>query len=253
MQIDLNSDLGESFGNWHLGQDTDMLALVSSANIACGFHAGDPSVMRQTVRLAAVRGVAVGAHPSYPDLRGFGRFDMELPPALITDDLLYQLGALATMCQVEGVQLSYVKPHGALYNRMSEDVVVATAVAEAVRLFDSSLPVLVLAQSAAETVLKDRGLRVKREAFIDRAYLPDGRLQSRREVGSVIQDPAEAARRALEIVQMERITAVDGSTVELAADSLCIHGDSPKAVALARAVRQALEQAGVSIGANWHT
>ena len=247
MHIDLNSDLGESFGHWTIGQDEAMLQVVSSANIACGFHAGDPSVMRKTVQLAKINSVSIGAHPGYADLRGFGRIDLNLPLATIRDDVLYQLGALAAICKAEGTGLAYVKPHGALYNRMVKDKAVAQAVVEAVASFDQKLPLLVLAGSWVEEEATELGLPFKREAFIDRAYLANGQLQSRLEPGSVIQDAHLAAERALQLVETGMLPAIDGTVLRLKPDSLCIHGDTPAALSMAKAVRVRLEQAGIEI------
>jgi 5-oxoprolinase (ATP-hydrolysing) subunit A len=245
--VDLNSDMGESFGRWTLGADEALMQYVSSVNIACGFHAGDPTVMRKTVQLAKKYNVAIGAHPGYFDVRGFGRFDMDVPLDVLQNDIIYQLGALQALCNVENVKLSYVKPHGALYNRMARDENVARVVLQATREFNASLPVLLLANSVAENVGRELGLTIKREGFIDRAYLADGSLQSRSEAGSVIHDVAQAAERALQLVQTKSITAIDGSSVMIQADSLCIHGDSPNAVAMAKAVRERLEQAGIGV------
>jgi UPF0271 protein len=203
--------------------------------------------MRQTVQLASKNKVAIGAHPGYADLRGFGRFELDLPLATIQNDVLYQLGALFAFCKVEGVHLAYVKPHGALYNRMAKDKQVAEAVVEAVACFDASLPLLVLAASLVEEVAAKAQLPFKREAFIDRAYLPNGQLQSRLEPGSLIQDTALATERALQLAQTGTVTAIDGSDLKLLPDSLCIHGDTPAALELAKAVRSALEQAGIAI------
>jgi 5-oxoprolinase (ATP-hydrolysing) subunit A len=239
--------MGESFGRWTLGADETLMQYVSSVNIACGFHAGDPSVMRKTVQLGKKYNVVIGAHPGYFDMRGFGRFDMDVPLDVLQNDIIYQLGALQALCNVENVKLSYVKPHGALYNRMARDENVARVVLQATREFNASLPVLLLANSVAENVGRELGLTIKHEGFIDRAYLPNGHLQARPEPGSVIHDVAQAAERALQLVQTKSITAIDGSSVMIQADSLCIHGDSPNAVAMAKAVRERLEQAGIGV------
>ncbi len=247
--IDLNGDVGESYGRWHSGDDAALLNVLTSANIACGFHAGDPTVMRQTVRLAVAHSVAVGAHPGYADLRGFGRFEMELPLEQLQNDVLYQLGALHAMCKAEGAQLSHVKAHGALYNRMAREPGAALAVARAVADFNPDLPLLVLANSPAEQAVRKLGLKLKREAFVDRAYLPDGRLQPRGEAGSVLTDPEVVAARALQLATSGTVTAIDGSELNLTPDSLCIHGDTPDAAELAHRVRAGLEAQGVTVRA----
>ncbi|HEX7022197.1 MAG TPA: 5-oxoprolinase subunit PxpA [Trueperaceae bacterium] len=249
MTIDLNADMGEAFGRWSVGEDEALLSVVSSANVACGFHAGDPSVMRRTVRLCRTHGVAVGAHPGYPDLRGFGRTELMLQTQQIEDDVLYQLGALAAVCRAEGVRLAYLKPHGALSSRIGRDPAAADAVVRAVQSFDPGLPLLALAGSLAEQSARAAGVPCVREAYIDRAYLPDGRLQSRSEPGSVLEDPERAAVRALQLAQEGTVRAVDGTLLRLAPASLCLHGDTPGALALARAVRRQLEGAGVRVRA----
>ena len=247
--IDLNCDLGESFGRWSLGNDEAMLDLVSSANVACGFHAGDPRVMRRTVAAAAERGVRVGAHPGYADLRGFGRTELRVPADALRDDVLYQLGALAAICRAEEVELAHVKPHGALYNAMARDAAVARAVAAGIAAFDPQLPVFVAAGSLAERTLAEEGLRTVREAFIDRAYRPDGTLAPRGDQGSVIDDPDHAAARAVRLARDGTVEAGDGSTLELSPATLCLHGDTPGAVAIAARVRDALEEAGIRVEA----
>lgn len=245
--IDLNSDLGESFGRWRLGDDGALLRLVSSANVACGFHAGDPSGIRRTLGAARDAGVAVGAHPSYPDLRGFGRVPMALPPDVVRDDVLYQLGALAALAAAERVHLAHVKPHGALYNAIAADPALAHAVADAVAAFDPRLPLMVLAGSAAERSLAGAGVPLLREGFLDRAYQPDGSLAPRGTPGAVHDDPARVVEQALALATEARVRAVDGSELHLEVDTLCLHGDTPAAVDLAKRVREALESAGVTI------
>ncbi|MDA8216335.1 MAG: LamB/YcsF family protein [Dehalococcoidales bacterium] len=248
MRVDLNCDLGESFGHYRLGFDEVLMDHITSANVACGFHAGDPLVMARTVDLAAGKGVGVGAHPGYLDLRGFGRYRMDLPPEVVEADLLYQLGALDAFARVRGVRLAHVKPHGALYNACEVDEKVARAVARAVKRYD---PQLVLVCSATSPVAmaagEAEGLQVAREAFADRQYNPNGTLRSRREPGSLLTDPAEAARHAIRMVCEGTVVAYDGSRVPVQADTLCIHGDQPTAPAVARAVREALVEAGVEI------
>lgn len=247
VSIDLNSDLGESFGRWQLGDDGAMLRLVSSANVACGFHAGDPHGLRRTLRAAREAGTAVGAHPGYWDLRGFGRIPMELPPEVVRDDILYQLGALAALAAAEEVRLRHVKPHGALYNAMAVDAELALAVAEAVRAFDARLPIMVLAGSEAERAVRGAGMPVLREGFLDRAYRPDGTLAPRGTPGAVHSDPERVVRQALDLALEGTVGTVEGGRLELAVDTLCLHGDGETAVALARRVRTALEEAGVTV------
>ncbi|MDE3721300.1 LamB/YcsF family protein [Nocardiopsis sp. N85] len=247
MRIDLNSDLGEGFGRWELGDDRALLSIVTSANVACGFHAGDPSVLRRTTADAAAEGVAVGAHVGYRDLAGFGRRFIDVPPADLTDDVLYQLGALSAFTRLAGERVRYVKPHGALYNTIVHHEEQAAAVVEAVRAFDPDLPVLGLPDSAFLRLAQRAGLPVHREAFADRAYTPEGTLVSRREPGAVLHDPEEIAERCLRIARREPVTAIDGSEILIDADSLCVHGDSPGAVAIARAVAERLRAEGVTL------
>lgn len=245
--IDLNSDMGESFGRWKLGDDEALLTVVSSANIACGFHAGDPSVMRRTLANAAANDVAVGAHVAYRDLAGFGRRYVDVAPAELTADVMYQLAALEGMAKAAGTRVHYVKPHGALYNRIVADETQAKAVVEAMRAIDPALALLTLPGSAVGRVAEAAGLRVFREAFADRAYTPDGTLVSRRLPGAVIADPDAVAARVSRMVTDGTVEAIDGTVVPIRADSVCVHGDSPAAVALAEAVRARLTADGVAI------
>ncbi|MFC4563273.1 LamB/YcsF family protein [Nocardiopsis mangrovi] len=247
MHIDINSDMGESFGRWELGDDDALLSVVTSANVACGFHAGDPSVLRRTCEGAVARGVAIGAHVGYRDLAGFGRRFVDVPPSDLADDVVYQIGALDAFARIAGDRVRYVKPHGALYNAIVHHEEQAAAVVAAVRAYDPSLPVLGLPGSAWLRLAGDAGLRTVREAFADRAYTPEGTLVSRREPGAVLGDPDQVAARCLDIVEGRPIAAVDGSTVRIDADSLCVHGDSPGAVRMARAVADRLSGAGVRI------
>ncbi len=247
--VDLNSDLGESFGRWVLGDDEALLALVTSANVACGFHAGDPGTLRRTCELAAARGVVVGAQVAYPDLAGFGRRFLDMEPGELTDAVLYQIGGLAALAQVAGTQVSYLKPHGALYNAVVHHETQAAAVVRAVQEYDADLPVVGLPHSALLRQAREAGLRTVAEAFADRAYTPLGTLVSRREHGAVLQDPAEVASRVVRMVTAREVLAVDGSVLPIAPESLCVHGDSPDAVQMARAVRTALEDAGVRLRA----
>ncbi|MGW9167529.1 LamB/YcsF family protein [Agromyces sp. NPDC055658] len=247
--IDLNSDLGESFGAWRVGDDAAMFGLVSSANVACGFHAGDPITMLASARRAAEHGVVLGAHPGYRDLAGFGRRALDASPAEVAAELVVQLGGLDGAARVAGTRVRYVKAHGALYHRLAADASAAHAFAEAVAAYDPSLVVLGPPASALEQAADASGLAYAREAFVDRGYAADGSLAPRGEPGSVIDDPAAAADRALELAETGGIAADDGSRVELAPDSLCLHGDTPGAVAIARAVRAVLESAGCRIEA----
>ena len=245
--MDLNSDLGEGYGRWALGDDAALLEVVTSANVACGFHAGDPATIDRTVRAAVERGVSIGAQVSYPDLAGFGRREMDVAPADLTADVLYQLGALEAFARAAGSRVRYVKPHGALYNRIVHDPVQAAAVVEAVRRYDPALPLLTLPGSAAMDAAREAGVPAVAEGFADRAYTADGRLVSRREPGAVVHDPERVAARALVMATEHRVEAVDGTQVAVEVRSLCVHGDTPGAVDLARQVRAALEQAGVTL------
>ena len=247
--MDLNSDLGEGYGHWTLGDDDALLEVVTSANVACGFHAGDPATIDRTVRRAVERGVAIGAQVSYPDLVGFGRRDMDVPPADLTADVLYQLGALEAFAKAAGSRVRYVKPHGALYNRIAGDPVQAAAVVEAIRRYDPALPLLTLPGSAAMQAAGAAGIEAVGEGFADRAYTAEGRLQSRREPGAVLHDPDQVAARALRMATEGRVETVGGGEVAVEIRSLCIHGDTPGAVAMAKAVRAALDRAGVRLEA----
>jgi UPF0271 protein len=247
--IDLNCDLGESFGAWTMGDDSAMLDVVSSANVACGFHGGDPSTMLATCRAARDRGVVIGAHVSYRDLAGFGRRFVDATEAEVHADVLYQLSALAGVAASVGAEVRYVKPHGALYNRIVTDPVHATAVADAVASYPAELPVLGLAGSAVERACEQRGVPFVREAFIDRAYLADGSLVPRTRAGAVLGPADQVAERALSMVLDGVVEAIDGETISLDAASLCVHGDSPDAVAMASEVRGVLRAAGVAIEA----
>jgi UPF0271 protein len=250
-RIDLNCDMGESFGAWTMGTDTEVLASVSSANIACGYHAGDPAVMRRTVRAARDAGVAVGAHPGLPDLLGFGRREMRVQPADVEDMVLYQVGALAALAAAEGVRLRHVKAHGALYNMAARDVSLASAIARSVAAFDRDLLLFGLAGSVLLEAGRDAGLRVASEGFADRAYEPDGSLTPRSRPGAVIDDPDRVVERAVRMVTQGRVTATDGSEVALQVDTLCTHGDTPGAQALVRRLRAGLESQGVAVRPAW--
>jgi 5-oxoprolinase (ATP-hydrolysing) subunit A len=247
--LDLNSDLGESFGRWVLGDDEAVLGLVTSANVACGFHAGDPVTLRRTCALAAERGVVVGAQVGYRDLAGFGRRFIDVAPGELAADVIYQIGALEGMCRVAGTAVHYVKPHGALYNTIVHHEAQAAAVAAAVRDYDSGLPVLGLPGSAFLRVAEQAGLRTVREFFVDRGYTPEGTLVPRSQPGALLHDPDEVTERVLRLVGEGVVRAVDGSDVAVRAESACVHGDSPGAVAMATAVRAGLEKAGVTLRA----
>lgn len=247
MNIDLNADLGESFGAWTMGADADLLDVVTSANVACGFHAGDPLTMRRTAAAAAARGVTVGAHPAYRDLAGFGRRFLDVAPDELAADVLYQLGALEAACRAAGTRVAYVKPHGALYNAIVHHEAQARAVVEAVAAFDPTLPVLGLPGSAVLREAERAGLRPVIEAFADRAYTPAGTLVSRREPGAVVHDEAEVVARAVRFATEGTVVAQDGSVVRVDPASLCVHGDTPGAARLAAAVRDALAAAGVTV------
>jgi UPF0271 protein len=249
--IDLNCDLGESFGAWALGgadSDAALLKVVTSANVACGFHAGDPRTLQHTVAAAAEAGVVVGAQVSYPDLVGFGRRAMDVAADDLVADVLYQVGALEAFCRVAGTRVAYLKPHGALYNRVADDRVQAEAVVEAVRLYDARLPVLTLPGSALAEAANDVGVPVVGEGFADRAYTAAGRLASRRDAGAVIADATEVAERAVRMAAGS-VTAVTGEELAVEVRSVCLHSDTPGAASLARAVRSALEREGWQIAA----
>jgi 5-oxoprolinase (ATP-hydrolysing) subunit A len=248
-RIDLNADLGEGFGVWRLGDDDAMLGIVTSANVACGFHAGDPAGLLRVCRSAAERGVRIGAQVSYRDLAGFGRRFIDVAAEDLLADVVYQIGALQALAQSCGSTVSYVKPHGALYNTIVRDRDQAAAVAAAVHLVDAGLPVLGMTGSVFFEEAGRLGLRTVPEAFADRAYRPDGQLVSRREPGAVLHDPEPIAQRVLDMVTTGRVTAIDGSEIVVTVESVCVHGDSPGAVQIAAAVRDRLKAAGVEIEA----
>lgn len=249
LTIDINADAGESFGPWPMGADEALFPSLTSVNLANGFHAGDPLVMRAAVRLAQEHGVAVGAHPGFPDLVGFGRRDIDATAEQVYADVLYQIGALSAFLRVAGMQLHHVKPHGALYNRSTRHEGTARAIAEAVRDYDSRLPLVVLAGSLSERVARSVGAAVVPEAFPDRAYLEDGRLAPRSLPDTLIRDPARAAERAVRMVQEHQVDTLDGGSLPIRPETLCVHGDNPEAPQIARAIREALEAAGVSVRA----
>ncbi len=245
--IDLNSDLGESFGAWSMGDDAAMLEVVTSANIACGFHAGDPAGILRTLKAAAAKNVSVGAHVAYPDKVGFGRRNMDVTSEELTADVIYQIGALQGLAKAAGTSVSYVKPHGALYNTIAHDRRQALAVIAAIRAVDPTLVLVALAGSELIELARSEGLPCIAEAFADRAYTPQGTLVSRREPGAVLHDPQLVAQRMLRLVQDGTLEAIDGSQTRIQADSICVHGDSPAAVEMAKALRQVLEQANIAL------
>lgn len=246
-QVDLNSDLGEGFGVWTLGDDEALLEVVTSANVACGFHAGDPDILRRVCEAAAARQVVIGAQVGYRDLAGFGRRAIEMNPRTLTNDVIYQIAALDGFARVAGSRVRYVKPHGALYNRAVGDREQAAAVVEAVRLYDPDLPVLGLPGSALLETAGAAGLTAVAEAFADRGYTRRGTLVPRSEPGALLTDPDQVAARVVRLVGTGQVQAVDGTEVAVRARSVCLHGDTPGAVAMARAVREALAAAGVSV------
>jgi UPF0271 protein len=247
MEIDLNADVGEGFGPWPMGDDEHLVPLVSSVNVACGLHAGDPATIERTVRLAVAAGAAVGAHPGYPDLAGFGRRELAMPPAELEATILYQVGAVAAFAREAGVELHHVKPHGALYNAAARDPRLAETVARAVRRWSRDVVLYGLAGSALIDAGRAASLAVAAEAFPDRAYEPDGALRSRSLAGAVLTDSAAIATRAVTMAHDGRVVATDGSTLRIEPESLCLHGDTPGAAAHAAAVRRALAEASVDV------
>lgn len=245
--IDLNSDLGESFGQWTMGDDAAILRLVSSANVACGFHAGSPAGILETLRAAKARGVTIGAHVAYPDLVGFGRRNMDIASDELTADVIYQIGALQGLARAAGTQVRYVKPHGALYNTIAHNERQATAVIDGILAVDAQLPLVGLAGSPVLALARRKGLKTIAEAFADRAYHADGTLVSRREAGSVLHDAQQVAERMLQLIADGGVKSIEGEFTPIQADSICVHGDSPGAVAMARQLRTLLEEQGVVI------
>lgn len=240
----LNCDMGESFGNWKMGLDDEVMPYVDCANIACGFHASDPDIMRRTVALAVQHGVRVGAHPAYPDLQGFGRRSLACSPREVEDMMLYQIGALEGMCRAEGTTVSYVKPHGALYNDMARDPELLRGAMRAVLAYDRTLPLLAMATAdpaPMRALAEEMGVTLWFETFADRAYDSQGRLVSRREPGAVHHDRETIVAQAVTLAKGEALNANDGSTLRLAADTLCVHGDNAESVAAVRAIRDAFD------------
>ena len=247
--IDLNSDLGESFGAWTMGDDAAILKLVSSANVACGFHAGSPAALLLTLQEAAQQGVAIGAHVSYPDLVGFGRRNMDVARDELIADVIYQIGALQGLAKAAGTEVRYVKPHGALYNTIAQDERQALAVIDAILAIDPRLPLVGLAGSRVLDLAQEKGLRTIAEAFADRAYHANGTLVSRREAGSVLHDAQLIAQRMLQLITQGGVTSIEGQFTPIKADSICVHGDSPGAIEMARQIRNLLEEKGIAIRA----
>jgi UPF0271 protein len=249
MQVDINCDMGESFGAYHIGADAEVMPYITSANIACGFHGGDPAVMRATVAAAFASGVAIGAHPGFPDLVGFGRRAMQVSPQEAYDLVVYQVGALLGFTRAAGAELRHVKPHGALYNVAAAQPAMATAIAHAVRDVDKRLVLYGLAGSHLLKAAEDAGIASVSEVFADRNYLSDGALVPRQRPDAMVHDVDEAVRRAVRMVCEGRVADVEGNELAIRADTICIHGDGPNAAALARALRQGLERAGVRVAA----
>ncbi|WP_367567030.1 LamB/YcsF family protein [Lacrimispora sp.] len=245
--IDLNCDLGESFGAYKMGLDEEVLPYVTSANIACGFHGGDPVVMEQTVALCKKYGVRAGAHPGFPDLAGFGRRNMSLSPGEVKAGVMYQIGALSAFCKGAGVRLCHVKPHGALYNMAAKDYELAKAICQAIKEVDDSLVLLALSNSEMLRAAKDMGLSAASEVFADRAYERDGSLVSRNRKGSMIEDEALAVNRVIRMAKEGAVEAIDGSVVSIEADSVCVHGDGVKALEFVKKIRKGLLEAGIEV------
>ena len=246
-KVDLNSDLGESFGRYTLGMDADILQLVSSANVACGYHASDPLVMNKTIAMAKETGVRVGAHPGFPDLMGFGRRNMDVSPAEAKAYTLYQLGALDAFCKAHGVKMQHVKPHGAMYNMAVKDYALSKAICEAIYEYDKDLIVMALSGGELVHAAEDMGLKVAREVFADRAYEEDGSLVNRRKEGAMITDENEAIARVVRMIKEHKVTAITGKDIPIKADSVCVHGDGVKALAFVKKIRETLTAEGVEI------
>lgn len=246
-RVDLNSDLGESFGRYTLGMDDKIIPLITSANVACGYHASDPVVMNKTIEMAKAAGIRVGAHPGFPDLMGFGRRNMNVSPAEAKAYVLYQLGALDAFCKAHGVKMQHVKPHGALYNMAAKDYKLSTAICEAIREYDDNLIVMALSGGELVRAAKDMGLRVALEVFADRAYEEDGTLVARTKEGAMITDEEEAIRRVIRMVKEQKVTAITGKDIDIKADSICVHGDGAKALAFVERIKKTMEEKGIQI------
>ena len=247
MKIDLNADLGESFGIYKIGKDEEIMKYVTSINVACGWHGGDPMIMRKTVRLAKNKNVAVGAHPSYPDRLGFGRRYMKISPEEAKNYILYQIGALHAFVRAEGIEMQHVKPHGALYNAMAKDEELARGIIEGILDFDKNFIFVGPSLSKTLEIAKEMGLKVAHEVFADRAYNPDGTLVPRGLPGAVIENKEEIARRVLSIIEERGIKAVNGEWIELEANTICVHGDNPKAMEITKHLREVLKNEGIEI------
>ena len=245
--VDLNSDLGESFGRYTIGNDDKIIPLISSANVACGYHAADPVVMGKTIAMAKEAGIRVGAHPGFPDLMGFGRRNMNVTPAEAKAYVLYQLGALDAFCRVNGVKMQHVKPHGALYNMAAKDYALSTAICEAIKEFDSNLIVLALSGGQLAKAAQDMELRTAMEVFADRGYEEDGTLVNRRKEGALIKDEDEAIARVIRMVKEGVVTAVTGKDIPIQTDSVCVHGDGEKALLFVEKIRKALTENDIKI------
>lgn len=243
--VDLNSDLAESFGAYRIGMDEEVIPCITSANLACGFHASDPVVMERSVRLCRENGVAVGAHPGFPDLQGFGRRNMNIPPEEIKAMVQYQIGALSAFCKAEGIRMQHVKSHGALYNMAAKDRSMAEAVCRAVAAVDPAMYVMAQAGSRMEEAALEMGLKVIREVFADRAYEEDGSLVARNRPGAMITDEELAIRRVITMIKEGKVTAVTGKEIEIAADSVCVHGDGEKALLFVQRLNRAFEEEGI--------
>lgn len=246
-KIDLNSDLGESFGAYKIGSDADVIPLISSANVACGFHAGDPAVMAKTVELCKKSGCALGAHPGYPDLVGFGRRNMAVSPADAKAMVTYQIGALDAFCKAAGIRLQHVKPHGAMYNMAAKDPALAEAICQAIYEYDKDLILMGLAGSQMLVQAKEMGLKCAAEVFADRAYEEDGTLVARTKPGSMITDEDEAVARVIRMIKEGTVTAITGKDIPITADSVCVHGDGPKALAFVEKLRNAFAAESIQI------
>lgn len=246
-RVDLNSDLGESFGRYTIGNDDKIIPLITSANVACGYHASDPVVMNKTIAMAKKAGIRVGAHPGFPDLMGFGRRNMNVSKEEAKAYTLYQLGALDAFCRAQGVKMQHVKPHGALYNMAAKDYDLSVAICEAIKEFDDSLIVMALSGGELVHAAKDMGLRVALEVFADRAYEEDGSLVARTKEGAMITDEEEAIRRVIRMVKEQKVTAITGKDIDIKADSICVHGDGAKALAFVERIRKAMQAEGIEI------
>ena len=249
MKIDLNCDLGESFGNYKIGMDEEVIKFISSANIACGFHASDPLVMEKTVALAKENGVKVGAHPGFPDLVGFGRRNMNVSPAELKAMVMYQVGALAAFCKARDIKMNHVKPHGAMYNMAAKDIKLALAIAEGIAEVDDSLILLGLSGSQLLKAAQEVGLKSAAEVFADRAYEEDGSLVARTKAGAVIADENEVIERVIKMIKLGKVQTITGKEIEIKPDSICIHGDNPKALNFVKLIRQRLTQENIKIEA----